>query len=84
MDFDLIVAEKCSACERAESKLEKYSAKKDFINFKISLQKTSLFKTTIVPSLFIDGKLFVYGEIDIKLLEQKVYKLNRKETTLAI
>ena len=79
MDFDLIVAENCSACERAENKLLKYAVDKDFIKFKTFLQEVSPFKTTIVPSLFINGKLFAYGEIDAKLLEKKVFKLHRKE-----
>ena len=75
MDFDLIVADNCCACERAEEKLREFSSQKDFIIFSTSSQEHSKYRTTIVPSLFINGKLFSYGDIDIKKLEQKVLSL---------
>jgi predicted thioredoxin/glutaredoxin len=75
LDFDLIVAENCCACGRAEKELKRYSENVNFINMKISFHNLSPYKTTIVPSLFINGKLFSYGDIDFKLLEEKMKKL---------
>ncbi|MDA3859787.1 MAG: thioredoxin family protein [Melioribacteraceae bacterium] len=74
MNFDLVVAKKCSACERVERELQKYTALNDFINFEISIQNLSKHKTSIVPSLFINGKLFSYGDVDLKQLDKKVQK----------
>ena len=75
MNFDLVVTENCSACERAEEKLRKYSLSKEFIVFTTASQEYSKHKTTIVPSLLINGTLFSYGDIDIEKLEKKVAKL---------
>lgn len=84
MDFDLIVAENCCACERAEKQLKRYSKKVKFIKIKISSHNLSQYKTTIVPSLFINGKLFSYGDIDFKLLEEKMKKLKTEKFTSII
>lgn len=82
MDFDLVVAEKCCACERVEKELVKFTAQKDFIDFKMSIQDLSNFKTSIVPSLFIDGKLFVYGDIDFSLLEEKITRFQERKSII--
>ena len=84
MNFDLVVAEQCSVCERVEKLLQSYTAQRDFINFEISVQNLSKYKTTIVPSLFINGKLFSYGDVDLKRLEKKINKINIKEIKILV
>ncbi len=84
MDFDLVVAEKCCACERVEKELLKFTANKKYINFNTSIQNLSNYKTSIVPSLFINGKLFSYGDVNIKQLNKKVNKINREEINILI
>ncbi|MBU0474547.1 MAG: hypothetical protein KKF62_10315 [Bacteroidetes bacterium] len=78
MDFDLVVSKNCCACTRAEKDLEKFIMHRDFIKFKKVLQNKSKYETVIVPSLFIDGKLFSYGEIDLIRLEKKMISLLKK------
>lgn len=75
MNFELVVAKNCIVCERTEKKLRNYSSKKDFIVFKTASQEYSKHNTTIVPSLFINGKLFSYGDVDLDKLEKRVLKL---------
>ena len=84
MDFDLVVAEKCCACERVEKELLNFTANKKYINFNISIQNLSNYKTSIVPSLFINGKLFSYGDVNIKQLNKKVNKINMEEINVLI
>ena len=79
MEFDLVVSENCCACERAEVELGKYSANKEFIEFKTTFQNLSNHKTSIVPSLFINGKLFSYGDIDFSKLDKKVKAIGMNE-----
>ncbi len=84
MDFDLVVAEKCCACERVEKELVKFTTNKNYINFKISVQNLSEHKTSIVPSLFINGKLFAYGDVNIKQLDKKIQKIIREEVNVLV
>ena len=74
MNFDLVVAEKCCACERVEKELLHFTNNKKHITFKVSIQNLSKHKTSIVPSLFINGKLFSYGDVNIKQLNKKLIK----------
>lgn len=84
LNFDLIVADNCCACVRVEKELRKYSEEVSFIYLKISSQEFTPYKTTIVPALFINGKLFSYGDIDLNKLNKKVKNLYAKELTFII
>ncbi|PIQ10707.1 MAG: hypothetical protein COW71_02175 [Ignavibacteriales bacterium CG18_big_fil_WC_8_21_14_2_50_31_20] len=75
MNFDLIVSENCSTCKRTEKELQKFVLSNEFIILNKIFQRNSTYKTAIVPSLFIDGKLFCYGDIDFSLLKKKIEKV---------
>ena len=84
MVFDLIVSENCCACERVERVLREFISLRDYIKFKIAFRNTTSFNTSIVPSLFINGTLFAYGEIDIKRLDEKVNFMLKENCELKI
>lgn len=75
MDFDLVVSKNCCTCKKVEKDLQKYLIHHDFIKFRKIFQDKSKYRTVIVPSLFVDRKLFSYGEIDFIKLEKKLKKL---------
>ena len=74
--LELIIAEDCSVCKKAEEELISYSEEKAFVEFKSVPQINSERNTVIVPSLFINGKLFSYGKIDKAKIDSKIKQIS--------
>lgn len=71
--LNLIIDKNCPACKRAEDELTVYTSGRSYIELTVSLVGTSEYeKTSIVPALLVDGKLYNYGEIDFKKLSKKL------------
>ena len=71
--LDLIIDEYCSACKRVEDELIYFASERSYIELKVSLIGSSKYdKISIVPALVVDGKLYNYGEIDLKKLSKKL------------
>jgi len=69
MDLTLIIKDNCNACNRVEQALKEFSKKRNEILFSvINIKDIKNSKTQIVPSLYINQKLYSYGDIN----EQKL------------
>ena len=73
MQFDLIITKNCRTCKRVEELLKDYFVDKNSISFNILLHSTFKKNVAIVPALFVDGKLFSYGDVDLQKLDDKIY-----------
>ena len=65
MKITLLISQNCPACERARTALSdfKYDGRK-LIFAIIDIQDTSEIAVPIVPALYVNDKLFSYGDID--------------------
>lgn len=73
MILTLIISDKCDACERAKKVIEKISIMYPQITTKIiHIDSYKEKKVSITPALFIDQKLFCYGDIDEISLSKKI------------
>jgi len=71
--LDLIIEKNCPVCKRTIKDLKAYMSERNDIQLKVSdIDKNEFENISIVPALLIDGKLFGYGDIDIKKLEKRL------------
>ena len=71
--LDLIIEKNCPVCRRTIKDLKAYMSERNDIRLKVSdIDKNEFENISIVPALLIDGKLFDYGDIDIKKLEKRL------------
>lgn len=76
MILTLFVADDCPACARAEKKIREVVSEKDDIKFVVKdLKEDKPQIVFIVPALFINEKLFLYGEVDKERLSNKINSL---------
>ena len=69
MDLTLIIKDNCNACKRVEHVLIELSKKwPEVLLLVINVKNINRSKTQIVPSLYVNQKLYSYGDID----EQKL------------
>lgn len=80
MNITLFVTKNCPACKRAKSQVEWLFGDRNDINLSVvDLQETRPEGIVIVPALFINDKLYSYGEIDEdKLMDRLKGKLRIK------
>lgn len=65
MDLTLIIKDNCGACRRVEAVLKELSKKRSEILLSvINIKDINNFSTQIVPSLYINQKLYSYGDIN--------------------
>jgi len=65
MNITLFVTERCSACDRVKSILEKLTTEREDIMIYIEdIRKVRSKGIVIVPALFIEDELYAYGDID--------------------
>jgi glutaredoxin len=73
MNLKLIISNNCEACDRAKSLLA--SIRNERSNIQIETIHINSFqgkKISITPALFINDKLFSYGDIDETRLNKKL------------
>ena len=65
MNFTLFITANCSACKKVENNLKAISKSNSNIILQIeSIEKENPKNIIIVPALFIEDKLFSYGEVN--------------------
>ncbi len=65
MHLTLYITEGCPACVRAEKKVKNVLAQNNSITLSIKkIEDENPPRVFIVPALFIDDDLFLYGEVD--------------------
>ena len=65
MNLKLIISDNCEACDRAKSLLTSIQIEKPNVMFEtIHIKSYQGRKISITPALFINDKLFSYGDID--------------------
>lgn len=76
MKLTLFIQDDCSACSRTESQIREVISERENINFVVkNLNDENLHNICIVPALFIEDKLYSYGEIDKEKLNSKIDNL---------
>lgn len=74
MKIDLYVVENCPSCNRARSILTKFAQEHSGVNLTVvDLNKSNVESVQIVPALFLDGKLFSYGEVNLNKLKAALF-----------
>ena len=73
MKITLLIAENCPACERARAALSNLT----FNGNELSICVTDIADSTInampiVPALFVNDKLFSYGDVDTEKLTEYI------------
>ncbi len=69
MNLTLFINSDCNTCKRVKNNLELLIKKKPGINLLISnISDLRSSNISIVPALFIDDKLYAYGEMDLDKL----------------
>ncbi|MEO8232088.1 MAG: thioredoxin family protein [Ignavibacteriota bacterium] len=69
MDLTLIIKDNCNACYRVEKALKEFSNRRNEVLLSIiNIKDINNSKTEIVPSLYVNQKLYSYGDIN----EQKL------------
>jgi hypothetical protein len=69
MDLTLIIKDNCNACNRVGQALKELSKKRNEVLLSIiNIKDINNSKTQVVPSLYVNQKLYSYGDID----EQKL------------
>ncbi|MCF6269134.1 MAG: thioredoxin family protein [Melioribacteraceae bacterium] len=69
MKFDLVVTENCRTCKSVEEILKDYFTNKKSVSFNVLLHNNFEKNVAIVPALFMEGKLFAYGDVDLQKLD---------------
>lgn len=78
MELTLFIENKCSACSRAEKNIREVIAEKKNITFTVrNLSENKTHRVFIVPALFIDEKLYFYGDVDKEKLSNKIDTLQQ-------
>ena len=72
MKLDLVITENCCSCKHVEKLLRDYLFDKKSISFNVVFQQNYEAKIVIVPALLVDGKLFGYGDVDLRKLTEKI------------
>ena len=73
MKITLLISEDCPACERALTALSKLKLNGKKLSFVITdIAESSVSVIPIVPALFIDDKLFSYGDINTDKLSEYI------------
>lgn len=73
MRLTLFITDDCSACIRAERKIKEVIKNRSDVSFFIrNLKDAKPPSVFIVPALFIDDKLYLYGEVDSNKLIDRI------------
>ncbi|MBL1215698.1 MAG: hypothetical protein HND52_20190 [Ignavibacteriae bacterium] len=73
MNFTLFITADCSTCEKVEKNLRMIlKSNSRFILHVENIDKENPKNIVIVPALFIEDKLFAYGEVDYYKLTKYV------------
>jgi len=69
MKITLLISKNCPACERARTALSNLKLNGSNLSFGITdIEETSVNVIPIVPALFVNDKLFSYGDVDTRKL----------------
>ena len=71
------VTNNCAACKRVVALLKEYTAAENNVQLKIINVKDSTKKVSIVPAVFLNDKLYSFGDINKSDLNKKVYQLSQ-------
>ena len=71
------VTNNCAACKRVVALLKEYTATENNVQLKIINVKDSTKKVSIVPAVFLNDKLYSFGDINKSDLSKKVYQLSQ-------
>jgi len=71
------VTNNCAACKRVVALLKEYTAAENNVQLKIINVKDSTKKVSIVPAVFLNDKLYSFGDINKSDLSKKVYQLSQ-------
>jgi len=87
MDLTLIIKDNCNACKRVARALKELSKKrKEVLLSVINIRDMNDPKTQIVPSLYVNQKLYSYGDINearlINYLNKEIKKGACKDIAL--
>ncbi|MDZ7765054.1 MAG: thioredoxin family protein [Melioribacteraceae bacterium] len=73
MQLTLFVTDDCSACVRAVTKIKEVINGLDGVELNVkNIKETKPQNVFIVPALFIDDQLYLYGEVDSQKLVEKI------------
>ncbi|MDP2301042.1 MAG: thioredoxin family protein [Ignavibacteria bacterium] len=73
MNLKLIISDNCAACDRAKKVLETIHINNPNVSLEtIHINSYHGKRISITPALFIDDKLFSYGDIDETRLNKKL------------
>jgi len=71
--LDLIIEKDCSVCRRTIKELKDYISGGNNIELTVTEINESVFENIpIVPALLINGKLFGYGDVDLRKLTKRL------------
>ncbi len=73
MEITLYISRQCPVCKRVKNQLENFIENYPDIYLIVkSIDDITDIKSFIVPALFLDNKLYSYGEVNIEKLKQIV------------
>ncbi len=76
MKITLLVSDNCPACERALSVLSNFRLNNRKLTYAIiNIADPSVKAVPIVPALFVNEKLFSYGDVDTNKLTEYISNL---------
>lgn len=64
MKLTLIIDKNCPICNKTKIDLNNFL--EDFSNIDFHVEEFTEQKTSIIPALFIEGRLYCYGEVDLE------------------
>lgn len=73
MQLMLFVTDGCQSCKRVEKKIQRIVKDNPNLNFTVkNLNEEKPKNIFIVPALFVDNKLYAYGDIEFEKLMNKI------------
>lgn len=80
MELKLVISKHCSTCEKVRTNLQILSKEYRNINLIVfDIKEQTEMKVFIVPALFIDSKLYYYGEPDIENIKYLINNKSRRK-----
>ena len=75
MEITLYISNQCAVCKRVKDKLESLTEEEPGLLLAVkNIDEIKDIKSFIVPALFLDNKLYSYGDVNIEKLKSFIYK----------
>ncbi len=75
MEITLYISSQCPVCKRVRNKLENLAEEEpDLILLVKNVNEIKEIKALIVPALFLDNKLYSYGDVNIEKLKVVIHE----------